>query len=66
VGKGELVGSVDRGCRMLSEVVVELEVVKVKGVWYRRGLDMRGNEVWEEVEVSEYVDELEVGDVEWV
>lgn len=38
-----------------SEIVIELDVFKRGGVWYRRGLDMRGNECWEEMEDWEEV-----------
>lgn len=36
-----------------SELVVELEVVKSNGKWYRKGLDMKGDECWEECEDDE-------------
>ena len=43
----------------MSEIVIELEIVQHNGTWYRRGLDWRGQECWEELEEGEYTDELE-------
>ena len=60
----------------VDEVVVELEIVKYNGVWYRRGLNMYGKECWEEMrdEEAAYADnwletilqEVEKGGAEWV
>jgi hypothetical protein len=36
--------------KMMSRLVVELEVVKVNGEWIRKGLDGRGKECWEVME----------------
>jgi hypothetical protein len=44
---------------MMSDVVVEIEIVCYNGIWYRRGLDWEGKECWEECEEGEYGDELE-------
>lgn len=32
-----------------DEVVVELEIIKKEGRWYRKGLNMKGEECWEEM-----------------
>ena len=44
---------------MVSDIVIELEIVESNGVWYVRGLNWNGEECWEEVEKGEYGDELE-------
>jgi hypothetical protein len=46
---------------MESEIVVELEIVKVNGEWYRKGLDMKGSECWEVLD-----DESEVYSDNWI
>ncbi len=38
-----------------SELVIELEVVKLKDKWYRTGLNMKGDECWEMCEDGEEV-----------
>ena len=46
-----------------SKIVVELEVVENNNKWYMRGLDMLGEECWEELVDGEYggisIEELE-------
>ena len=34
----------------MSRLVIELSVDKVNGKWVRKGLDMKGEECWEECE----------------
>ena len=36
-----------------SEIVVELEIIEKEGRWYRKGLDMKGDECWEEMKEEE-------------
>ncbi len=38
-----------------SELVIELEVVKLNDKWYRKGLNMKGDECWEMCEEMEEV-----------
>ena len=40
----------------MSRIVVDLDIIKKNGVWYIKGLDMKGEEVWEEVKNGEYDD----------
>ncbi len=40
--------------KVMSELVIELSVEKGSdGIWYRKGLDMKGDECWEECEDDE-------------
>lgn len=49
----------------MSEIVVEIEIVEFNGVWYRKGLDWKGVEVWEELEDGEYGEDLSMDVVEF-
>ena len=44
----------------MSEMVVELEIIEYDGVWYRKGLDWKGEECWEECEDGYYGEDFDI------